>query len=231
MIRFIAVESSLIGCLAILATISFLETAGLPMSADARDGDVVCCQGLLQLELEIIVLGVLTVCGGAVALYWLFQRFGTTRWTFWLFTLISIGFQAPAILSHNSIDWLPAQSIPWLTTGLGASTVTVMLLASLTLLVTLHRVADLRRLYAKLGDLRVDPDERRVVIVKELTVLGGLCGFSLAVSVALLAGGLALAELDSVLGRSPWTVLTMGFAALCLLGSFLYLWLRRHGSF
>ena len=231
MIRFIAVESSLIGCLAILAMISFLETAGRPMSTDARDGDIVCCQGLLQWEPEFIVLGILMVCGGAVALYWLLQWFGTTWLTFWLFTLISIGFQAPAILSHNSIDWLPAKSIPWLTTGLGASTVTVMLLVSLTILVTLHRVADVRRLYAKLRALRVDPNERSAVIVKELTVLGGLCGFSLAVAVALLAGGLALAELDSVLGRSPWTVLTMGFAALCLLGSFVYLWLRRHGSF
>ena len=165
-----------------------------------------------------------------MALYWLLQRIRATRLAFWLFTLATIGFQAPAILSHNSIDWLPAKSLPWLTTGLGASTVTVMLLMSLTLLVTLHRVADLRRLYAKLGTLRVDHDERRAVIVREITVLGGLSGFSLAVAVALLAGGLALAELDSVLGRSPWTVLTMGLAALCLLGYFLYLWLRRHGS-
>ena len=112
MIRFIAVESSLIGCLAILATISFLETVGRPMSTDARDGDIVCCQGLLQLEPEFIVLGVLMVCGGAVALYWLLQGIGATRLAFWSFTLISIGFQAPAILSHNSIDWLPAHVYP-----------------------------------------------------------------------------------------------------------------------
>ena len=230
MIRFVAAESSLIGCLAILATVSFLETASRPMSRDTHDGDIACCQKLLQLEPEFIVVGVLLVSGGAVALYWLLQMIGTTRLSFWSFTLVTVGFQAPAILSHNSIDWLPAKSIPWLTTGLGASTVTVMLLISLTLLVTLHRVADLRRLYAKLRALSVDPNERRAVIIRELTVLVGLCGFSLAVAVVLLAGGLALAELGSVLDRSPWTVLTMGFVSLCLLGYSLYLWLRRHGS-
>ena len=230
MIQFVLVESSLIGCLAILASVSFLETASRRMSWTTHDGDIACCQGLLQSEPEFIVLGVLTVAGGAMALYWLLQRFGTTRLAFWSFTLVTIGFQAPAILSHNSIDWLPAKSIPWLTTGLGAPTVTVMLLMSLTLLVTLHRVADLRRLYARLGALRVDHDERRAVIVREITILVGLVGFSMAVAVALLAGGMALAELDTVLSQSPWTVLTMGIAALCLLGYFLYLWLRRHGS-
>ena len=68
------------------------------------------------------------------------------------------------------------------------------------------------------------------MLVREITVLGGLVGVSLAVAAALLAGGLALAELDGVLGRAPWTVLTVGSAALCLLGYFLYLWLRRNRS-
>ena len=229
MIRFVVVESFLISCLTILAGYPFLETV-VGLDLNTSDADATCCQGFLQWEPEFIIIGVVIICSAPIAAYWLLQKLRMTRLAFWSLTLLTIAFQTPAIFSHNSIDWLPSKSTPWLTTGLGGPTVAALLLPSLTLLVMLHRVADLRRLYGNLVALRVDPDERRVVLVREITVLGGLVGVSLAVAVALLAGGLALAELDSVLGRSPWTVLTIGSAALCLLGYFLYLWLRRHRS-
>ena len=230
MIRFVVVESFLIGCLVILAGYSFLETAGRPLDLSARDADAMCCQGLLRWEPEFIIPGVVIICSAPIAAYWMLQKLRMTRSAFWSLTVLTIAFQTPAIFSHNSIDWLPNKSIPWLATGLSVPTVATLLLSSLTLLVTLHRVADLRRMYANFVGLSIDYEERRAVLVREITVLGGLVGVSLAVAAALLAGGLALAELDIVLGRSPWTVLTIGSAALCLLGYFLYLWLRRNRS-
>ena len=230
MTRFVVVESFLIGCLVILSGYLFLETAGEPLGLSARGVDETCCLYLLQWESEFVILGVVVVCSGLIAIYWLLQNLRMTRSAFWSLTLLTIMFQTPAIFSHNSIDWLPAKSIPWLTTGLSVSTVASLLLLSLSLLVTLHRVADLRRMYANFVGLGIDPSERRAVLVRESAVLGGLVVGSLIVAVALLASGLALAKLDSVLGRSPWTVLSIGSAALCLLGFFLYLWLRRNRS-
>lgn len=230
MIRFVVVESFLIGCLVVLAGYSFLETAGRPLGLSAHDGGAICCQGLFRWQPEFIFPGVVIICGAPIAAYWLLQKLGMARSAFWSLTLLTIGFQTPAIFSHDSIDWLPAKSIPWLTTGLSAPTVAVLLLSSLALLVTLHRIADLRRAYVNFADRGIDREDRRAVLAREVTVLGGLVGVSLAVAAALLAGGLALAELDNVLGRSPWTVLSIGSGALGLLGCFLYLWLRRSRS-
>ena len=228
MIRFIAVESVLIACLAILSAYLFWESAGEPFGLDTSASSPACCQGLFQRGPELIIFAVVIVCGVPIAVYWLLQMLVMTRLAFWSVTMLTLAFQAPAVFAHNGIDWLPSRFTSWLTTGLGAPAVTGLLLSSLVLLVTLHRVADLRRLYASLGYLRIDHDERRSVMVNEVLVLGILVGSSLAVAVAILAGGLALAELDSLLGRSPWTVLTVGAIALCLLGYFLYVWIRRH---
>ncbi len=230
MIRFVIVESFLVGCLVILAGYSFLETAGGPLGLSAHDAGAMCCPGLLQWEPEFIITGVVIIGCAPIAAYWLLQKLRMTQSAFWSLTLLTIALQTPAIFSHNRIDWLPAKSIPWLITGLGVPTVAALLLSSLTLLVTLHRVADLRRMYSNFVDLGIDHEERRAVLVREITVLGGLVGVSLVVAAALLASGLALAELDGVLGRSPWTVLSIGSAALGLLGYFLYLWLRRNRS-
>ncbi len=228
MIRFVAVESLLVGCLAILAGYLFLETVSGTSSPGTHGADAACCRGLLQREPEFIILGAVFISGASIAAYWLLQKLRMTRSAFWSLTLLTIAFQTPAIFSHNSIDWLPAKSIPWLMTELSAPTAAALLLSSLTLLVTLHRVADLRRMYANFVGLGVDHEERRAILVREITVLGGLLGVSLAVAAALLVSGLALAELDSMLGRLPWTVLSIGSGALGLLGCFLYLWLRRN---
>ena len=230
MIRFALAESLLIGCLAALAVYVLFKTVGEPLGLNAIEVNLRCCQGLIQWKLGFIVVGIVPSCAAAVAAHWLLQNLGMTRLAFWSITLLTLVIQAPAIFVHNSINWLPTTSVPWLTTELGASTVAALLLSSLTLLVALHRVADLRSLYAKLEALRIDSGERRAVTARELAVLGGLVGISLIVAVALLAGGSALAELDTVVGRSPWTVLSIGAAALCLLACCLYLWLRRHGS-
>ena len=228
MIRFIAIESFLIACLAILSAYLFWESAGEPLGLDTPASSPACCQGLFQRGPEFLILVVVIVCGVPILAYWLLQGLGMTRLAFWSVTMLTLAFEAPAVLAHNGIDWLPSRFTSWLTTELSAPGVTCLLLSSLVLLVTLHRVADLRRLYASLGSLRIDRDERSSVMVNEVLVLEILVGSSLVVAVALLAGGLALAELDSVLGRSPWTVLTVGAIALCLLGCFLYVWIRRH---
>ena len=160
MIRFIAVESFLTACLAILSAYLFWEAAGEPLGLDMPASSPACCQGLFQLGPELIILAVVIVCGVPIAAYWLLQMLGMTRLAYWSVTMLTLAFQAPAVFAHNGIDWLPSRFTSWLTTGLGAPAVTGLLLCSLALLVTLHRVADLRRLYASLGPLQIDRDER-----------------------------------------------------------------------
>ena len=101
-----------------------------------------------------------------------------------------------------------------------------LLFLSLILLVMLHRVADLRRLWVRMQSLQLDSIERTRIATAELLTMGGLVGVSLAATGLLLAGGLAFARMSDLLSRSPWTVLTIGVSALIILAAFMYFWVR-----
>ena len=169
------------------------------------------------------------ICCLPFILYWLLQWLGMTTLSFWLLTLAVLLPQGPAVLAHNRLDWASFWRGPPSSPELSQITVGALFLLSLVLLVTLHRIAELRRLRGRLGALRLESGEQGKVIASEILVLVGLVGFSLFVTAMLLSAAAALARMNNLLAHSPWTVLTIGAAALLMVTAFLHLWLRtRH---
>ena len=178
------------------------------------------------MALEIFYLALFVLCCAPIIVYWSLQLVGKTRLAFWFVTLAALLPQLPALLAYNRLDWPSFWVGPLFSTGLSQVTVGLLFLLSLVLLVTLHRTGDLRRLQGRLNASNLEASERGQVITGEVLVLGGLVGVSLVVTALLLAGGLAVAQMNDLLAHSPWTVLTIGGMALLLLAGFLSLWLR-----
>ena len=231
MARFLAVESLLLACLLSLAGYVFWESMGAALGLDTLWRD--------QLEAKepgtsgfspflAVIAGVSCL---PIIFYWLLQWLGMTTRSFWMVTLFALLLQAPAVLAHNQLDWASF----WRGTSgppeLSQMTVGALFLSSLVLLATLHRVAELRRLRGRLRTLHLESGEQGQVVTSEVLSLVGLVGFSLIVTALLLSVGAAFAQANLLLAHSPWTVLTIGAAALFLMAGFLYLWPRtREGD-
>ena len=175
----------------------------------------------------MFILVLFVVCCLPIAMYWVLQFIGMTRTSFWIVTLAALAPQIPAVLSYNQLDWPSFWVDPLFTTGRSPIVVASLLLVSLALLVSLHRIGELRRLKARLAALRLDESDQEGAIVNELLVLGGLTGSALVLTAMLLSLGIAVAQMKDLLVLSPWTVLTVGGAAILLLASMLSLWLRQ----
>ena len=227
MIRFVAIESLLLGGLTILAGYLALESWGHTLGTPFDLSRLPCCQDHGRWESAFTIMAAMSICCIPIAGYWLLERLGMIRLAFWSVTLATLLVQCPAVIAHNGIDWFPARSHSWGLPELHPMAVAGWLLSSLVLLVILHRIADLRRLYAKLESLELEYSERQQVMRGEFAVLGGLVSVSFIVTSALLVGAAALTEMDTLLTRFPWTVFTVGVAAVCLLGWFVHLWFRR----
>ena len=145
---------------------------------------------------------------------------------FWVVTLAVLLPQGPAVLAHNQLDWASFWSGPSSSPELSQITVGALFLLSLVLLVTLQRVAELRRLRGELRTLHLESGEQGNVIASEILALVGLVASSLVVTAMLLSSASALARMDYLLAHSPWTVLTIGAAALAMVTAFLHLWMR-----
>ena len=231
MVRFIAVESLLLGCLLFLAGYVFWESAG--------GGSSGATSWLHRLESgrpgtggsAIFAAAVAGICAVPIILYWFLQWRGMTGGSFWMVTLAVLLLQAPAVLAHNQLNWLSFWRGPSPPPELSLAAAGGLFLLSLALLAALHRAAEIRRLRARLGTLHLESGEQRQVIAGEVVTLAGLVGLSLVITAALLSVGVALAQLDNLMVRSPWTVLTFGAAALFLMAGSLYLLLRvRQGE-
>jgi hypothetical protein len=72
--------------------------------------------------------------------------------------------------------------------------------------------------------------DQRQVVTGELATLAGLVAGSLGVMAILGLVGMALGQMDQLLLRSPWTVLSVGGTAVFLMAVFLSLWLRTRRS-
>ena len=222
MVRFIAVESLLLGCLLFLAGYVFWEsssgaTSWLQRLEPGRPGT-----GGNALFLVVIA----AVCSIPLILYWFLQWRGMTGGSFWMVTLAVLLMQAPAVLAHNQLNWVSFWRGPSSPPELSLVAAGGLFLLSLALLATLHRAAEIRRLRGRLETLHLENGEQRQVIASEVVTLGGLVGLSLVITTALLTVGAALAQLDNLMVRSPWTVLIFGATALFLIAGSLYLLLR-----
>ena len=226
MVRFLAVESLLLGCLLSLAGYVFWESLGATLGLDTLWRSRLEAQGPGTWGISPLMVVIAGVCCLPIILYWLLQWLGMTTRSFWLVTLAVLLLQGPAVLAHNRLDWASFWRGPSSSPELSQITVGALFLLSLVLLVTLHRIAELRRLRGRLRTLSLESGEQGKVIASEILALAGLVGFSLFVTAMLLSAAAALARMNNLLAHSPWTVLTIGTTALLMMTGFLHLWLR-----
>ena len=226
MVRFLAVESLLLGCLVSLAGYVFWESSGRDPSLDTFWLGQVGAQGPGALGVSPLMVAIAGICCLPIIFYWLLQWLRMNTLSFWVVTLAALSLQGPAVLSHNQLDWASLWRGTSSSPELSQVTVGTLLLLSLVLLVTLQRVAELRRLRGELRTLGLESGEQGNVIASEVLALVGLVGSSLVVTALLMSAASALAGMNSLLAYSPWTVLTIGAAALLMLTGSLHLWLR-----
>ena len=169
---------------------------------------------------------VVGICCLSVVLYWLFQWRRMTTLSFWMVALAAFLPQTPAVLAHNHLDWASFFGEPSSAPDLPQVTVGALFLLSLAMLATLNRVSELRRLTGTLTTLRLDDGEQGSFIASEILTLVGLVGFSLFVTAVLVTVAATLTRFSNLLVQSPWTVLTIGAAALIMVTGFMHLWLR-----
>ncbi len=226
MVRFLAVESLLLGCLLSLTGYVFWESSGRDPGLDTFWSDQLEALVPGALGVSPLMVTIAGICCLPIIFYWLLQWLRMTTLSFWMVTLAALLLQGPAVLAHNQLDWASFWGGSSSSPELSQITVGALFLLSLVLLVTLQRVAELRRLRGELRTLRLESGEQGNVLANEILVLVGLVGFSLAVTAMLLSAASALARMNNLLAHSPWTVLTIGAAALLMLTGSLRLWLR-----
>ena len=225
MVRFLVVESLLLGCLLSLAGYVFWESSGRDPGLDTfwRGQAEALGPGASGIPPLMVIAG---ICCLPIIFYWLLQWLRMNTLSFWMVTLAALLLQGPAVLAHNQLDWASFWGGPSSSPELSQITVGALFLLSLVLLVTLQRVAELRRLRGELRTLRLESGEQGNVLASEVLALVGLVGSSLVVTAVLLSTASALARMNNLLAHSPWTVLTIGAAALLMLTGSLHLWLR-----
>ncbi len=225
MVRFLAVESLLLGCLLSLAGYVFSKSLGATQGLGTLWNDQLEALGPAALGISSLVV-IAGICCLPIIFYWLLQWLRMTTLSFWMVTLAALLLQGPAVLAHNQLDWASFWRGPSSSPELSQITVGALFLLSLVLLVTLQRVAELRRMRGELRTLRLESGEQGKVIASEILALVGLVASSLVVTAMLLSAASALARMDYLLAHSPWTVLTIGAAALVMVTAFLHLWMR-----
>ena len=226
MVRFIAVESLLLGCLLSLAGYVFWRSLGTTPGLGTIMSDQLDAPGPGALEISPLMVVIAGICCLPIIFYWLLQWLRMNTLSFWMVTLAALLLQGPAVLAHNQLDWASFWRGSSSSPELSQITVGALFLLSLVLLVTLQRVAELRRLRGELRTLRLESGEQGEIIVSEILALVGLVGSSLVVTAVLLSAASVLARMNNLLAHSPWTVLTIGAAALLMLTGSLHLWMR-----
>lgn len=226
MVRFIAVESLLLGCLLSLAGYVFWRSLGATPGLGTIWSDQLEALGTGALGISPLMVVLAGIFCLPIVFYWLLQWLRMNIFSFWMVTLAALLLQGPAVLAHNQLDWASFWGGSSSSPELSQVTVGALFLLSLVLLVTLQRVTELRRLRGELRTLRLESGEQGKVIASEILALIGLVASSLVLTAMLLSAASALARMDYLLAHSPWTVLTIGAAALVMVTAFLHLWMR-----
>ena len=226
MSRFLVVESLLLAALLSLAAYVFWESLGATLGLDTLWRGQLETQESGTWGISPLMVLIAGICCIPIILYWLLQCMGMATRSFWMVTLAVLLLHGPAVLAHNQLDWASFWRGPSSSPELSQMTVGVLFLLSLVLLVTLQRVAELRRLRGRLNGLGLESGEQGRFIASEILALVGLVASSIFVTAVLVTVAATLTRLDDLLVHSPWTVLTIGAAALLMVTAFLHLWLR-----
>ena len=220
MLIFVAVESLLLAALGWLSCYVFWDTVTATVAAET-----VWNRFLPQRELDPLQgYQVGLVIAGFVVLHQALDLWGRRGPAFWLAVGAGLLPQMPAALSHSLLSWTFFWEASLVAAGLSQATVALTFVGALALLVALNRLAELRRLNEVLTRQRGEAAERKRVMTAEVLALAGLIGLSLAITAVLMAVGAVLGGLESVFIRSPWTVFSVGVAAIFLVACFAVLW-------
>lgn len=221
--RFIAIESGLLGGL--------LALAGLVWRASASAG-VLPDSGFLGFLSSLppdfssppeLALGVLV----GLALFWLLHWRDYDGLANWATALVALLAHVPAVWAHNKLEVFQYTD---LTAGADAVNgqaldAALFLLAAVGLL-ALYAVDGMRKLEGRMSLQDALDSERRTAITSETLVLLSLIAGGLLVSLVVVGVASLLGGLDALLAWSPWTVLIVGVGAALLLALALLLWMR-----
>ena len=226
MVRFLVLESLLLGCLLFVGGYVFWQSIATAQVVDMLLGDRLESSNPGPVGVPPFVVVIAGLCCLIIILYFLMQWWGMTTRSFWMVTLAALVPQFPAVLAHNQLDWALFWRVTTASPELSQITLGGLFLLSLAMLVTLHRVAELRRLRGRISALRLERGEQGQIIANEVLALAGLVGSTLVVTVALMSAAAGFARMGNLLVHSPWTVLSIGAVAFFLMALFLHLWLR-----
>ena len=226
MVRFILVESFLLGCLFLIAAYMFWQSFPTIPGVAMFLGDGEAFQRSSPFGVSLFVFVIAGFCLLPTVLYWVMQWMGMTGRSFWMATLVSLLPQFPAVVAHNQLDWALFWRAVKASPELSQTTIGALFLVSLALLLALQRVSELRRLRGRLGNLGLEDGEQGQIIAWEVVALAGLVGSALVVTLVLVLVAAGFARMAELLGYSHWTVLTVGAAALFVMAVFLHCWLR-----
>ena len=105
MVRFIIVESFLLGCLFLIAAYVFWQSFPTIPGVAMILGDGPGLRGPSPFGISPFVAVIAGFCLLPTILYWVLQWMGMTGRSFWMVTLVTIQPQFPAVLAHNQLDW------------------------------------------------------------------------------------------------------------------------------
>ena len=167
-----------------------------------------------------------------LAAYWALQAFGRSSLAFALAVLAAALPHGVPAWFHNRIGWYELIAVR---AGVGGERAIywdmALFVACLVGLVTLHRIADMRRLDRRFSLRGLEPTDRRRVMRYEALMLIGLVVAGLLLAGLLVVVAEALAAYSEALGGSPLAIVALGGFAALLLALTLLFWFRgRQGT-
>ncbi len=217
-----AVESLLLAGLLLLAAwllLASVSSAGQPESLWPEAwAERMPAYGSSEVMLSVFI---------CVGLYGLLQFLGRSRLAFWLAALLALLPHAPGLWGHNQLEWQRFFGID-ASFGAGHSLILTagLFLMCLAGLIVLHRIIALRKLGLLLSTRRVEGAELDALLINEGLALAGMIASGLAVALLMVIAGVALGRSESLPGRVPWAIITIGGGASLLLIGFMALFLR-----
>lgn len=221
-VRIAAIESLLLAGLLLLGSLVLWRSAwalGLPDSS--------LLYTATRLVPGPVYLDALAATSLCVAAYWGLQALGRMDMAFWLMALLVIAPHAVPLWDYNQLEWYEL---------LGAQVEllgdrsplrdSVLFLACLAGLASLHRTGELRVLDRRMAAQGVAAADRFQVALSEGMMLVGLIAMGLILAALMVFTAALVGQYHDLIGGSSWAVAVVGGGATLLLALTLLLWYR-----
>ncbi len=164
-----------------------------------------------------------------LGVYWLLQITTSPQSVFWVMAIPGLLAQGPSIMAHNVLDWSYFVVDGTLfSTDMSTFRTGALFLLSLVILVSLHRIIELRDLRTVLQSSHVDSSDVDRLILSKILALGGIIVSSLLLSATIIYVAGVIGGGDQFFGFSSWTTLIVGGGAIVFVGVFPLLWVLHH---